>query len=369
MIYINILLVICLIAVIIIANKRIKKLNQISFLNNQNKDKLLKDKDIQLKKAQEKIDSQAIEQKKSQKEISNLMERIDIGKLKMVDIMQNLSFLQSSFWPENSFFEQDFYENFIINMPADQVGGDFYKFYQKGDCTLIACGNSGQTGITGLMKGVMCQVLISEICQKNDISKITSGLFIDQLRSRFQKLKTQNLRYKEQEDQPINFSVCILNKKDQTLSFSGSYSSMCLLRKSYPGTSRKEVDVHEFFGDKMNFSTSFGQPKNFKTETVELEKDDRIYLKTDGFINQRGGQKNEKFGHTYFRQMLMKFANLSMENQKSEITAEFLSWKSSEYRANDILIIGLYPKIKSKGKNYQKEVSDLDDLRKELNII
>ena len=135
---------------------------------------------------------------------------------------------------------------------------------------------------------------------------------------------------------------------------------MCLLRKSYPGTNRREVDVHEFRGDRMNFAVSFGRRKNYTSETIELEKDDKLYIKTDGFVNQRGGSSGNRFGDIYFRQMLMKHSSESMSEQMQSFKNEFDKWRGNDTRANDILIIGLALKVKAVMKPIPAEPMDLD---------
>ncbi len=171
---------------------------------------------------------------------------------------------------------------------------------------------------------------------------------LDALRSKYAHIAEKNAQYRTDDDIPVNFSVCIINEKQRLLSYAGAYGSVCLLRKSYPGTSRKENDLHEFRGDRMNFAVSFGRRKNYTTEIIELEKDDKIYLKTDGFANQRGGGNNARFGDPYLRQLMMKHANEPMLDQKRAFEDEFNSWKGENAKGNDILIIGLGLKIAGK---------------------
>jgi serine phosphatase RsbU (regulator of sigma subunit) len=97
----------------------------------------------------------------------------------------------------------------------------------------------------------------------------------------------------------------------------------------------------------MNFAVSFGRRKNYTTENITLEKDDKLYLKTDGYVNQRGGSQNARYGDQYLRQLLMKHANEPMLEQRKAFEEEFENWRGNN-RGNDILVIGLALKIAGK---------------------
>ncbi|MCQ2250099.1 MAG: SpoIIE family protein phosphatase [Bacteroidales bacterium] len=275
-------------------------------------------------------------------------QKMDAAKLRMVDMLKHLQALQRTTMTDTGQIKAMFADFFVLYRPWDAVGGDFYKFIRKGDTTLVACGNCGQSGISGLTKGLLNIVFLQEIVERGNLATMEAGQILDSLRSKYGHLAERNEQYRYDEDIPVNFSLCIINEKQRSLNYAGAYGSVCLIRKSYPGTSRKENDLHEFRGDRMNFAVSFGRRKNYSTEFIELEKDDRLYMKTDGYVNQRGGTNNDRFGDIYLRQLMMKHANEPMIEQKAAYEQEFLNWKGENAKGNDILIIGLALKVAGK---------------------
>lgn len=281
-------------------------------------------------------------------DLQDLKQRLDNQRLKMVDMVKHLQALQRTIMTDAGQIKSMFADFFVLYKPWEAVGGDFYKFIKKGDTTLVACGNCGHSGINGFVKGILNIVFLQEIIEKGDLEKMEAGQVLDSLRGKYAHLAEKNDQYRTDEDIPVNFSICIINEKQRLLSYAGAYGSVCLLRKSYPGTSRKENDLHEFRGDRMNFAVSFGRRKNYTSECIELEKDDKIYLKTDGYVNQRGGTGNTRFGDPYLRQMLIKHANEPMLDQKRAYEEEFNNWKGENTKGNDILLIGLALKVAGK---------------------
>lgn len=330
-------------------------------IKEQDNKKKIESADEDIKVLSNSIDSSKEEIAKNEKRISELKNALDSQKFRMVEMLKNLYVVQKTVFTGRGFIKSLFPDYFVLDVPADNAGGDFYKFAAKGDYVLAACGNCGVTGINGMINGILNVVFLSEILERIDISTITAGRVLDLLRSKYAHLAESNASYRRDEDMPVNFTVCIINQKERSLSYAGAYGSMCLLRKSYPGTNRREVDVHEFRGDRMNFAVSFGRRKNYTTETIELEKDDRVYIKTDGFVNQRGGRTGNRFGDIYFRQMLMKHSSESMADQMRSFKDEFDNWRGNDIRANDILIIGLTLKVKAVFNPTPAVIDEIDE--------
>ena len=281
-------------------------------------------------------------------EAIHLKSTLENQRMRGVDVVQSLMALQRTMFTDPGHIKALFSDFFLLYKPFDAVGGDFYKFIIDGDFVLVACGNCGMSGATGLVKGLHNVAMLEDIVSRCSLAEIQAGEVLDALRTRYARMAERDgYRHDVDEDVPVNFTVCIINQRERTLSYAGAYGSLCLIRKSYPGTNRREVDVHEFRGDRMNFAVSFGRRKNYTTENIMLEKDDKIYLKTDGFVNQRGGASNARYGDQYLRQLLMKHAGEPMLEQKKVYEQELENWRGNN-RGNDILVIGLTLKIAGK---------------------
>ncbi len=259
-----------------------------------------------------------------EKKIAALNSELEVLKKQGIDYESSLSFLRRNILTPKNYVKSFFPEFFILERAQDK---DFYKFFRQGDYLLACCGRCGNSGVNGLVKSILNIVFLDEILEKSDLRKISSGDILDMVREKYSHLENNSL-----DDSPrINFSLCIINQRERTLEFSGAYSNLCIVRKSYPGTSRKEVDVHEFTGDKMNFAVSFGHRKNYSVQTIEIEKDDKIYLQT---------------GTDFSRQMFIKYANAPMKEQA------LLFENSLE---GDSMLIGIALKVKALNENQEKE--------------
>jgi serine phosphatase RsbU (regulator of sigma subunit) len=82
------------------------------------------------------------------------------------------------------------------------------------------------------------------------------------------------------------------------------------------------------------------EEKPFTGHTCELEKNDTIYLFTDGYTDQFGGTKNKKFKIQPFRNLIADIHKLSMDDQKSRIIETFDTWKGNLRQLDDVLVLG-----------------------------
>jgi serine phosphatase RsbU (regulator of sigma subunit) len=83
------------------------------------------------------------------------------------------------------------------------------------------------------------------------------------------------------------------------------------------------------------------EDKPFTNHTIELQKGDCIYLFTDGYADQFGGEKGKKFKYSNLKEMLLKNHQLPMSEQKEKLDQTIENWKGNLEQVDDILIIGI----------------------------
>jgi serine phosphatase RsbU (regulator of sigma subunit) len=81
-------------------------------------------------------------------------------------------------------------------------------------------------------------------------------------------------------------------------------------------------------------------PKPFESHLVP-EKASMIILLTDGFADQFGGPKGKKYKYTRLKEFFVSIADLSIQEQKDKLQAEFENWKGDLEQVDDVCIIGI----------------------------
>jgi len=85
----------------------------------------------------------------------------------------------------------------------------------------------------------------------------------------------------------------------------------------------------------------FDKQTPYKTHTFELAKGDTIYVFSDGYVDQFGGERGKKFKSKTFKELLLSIQGKSMTNQKIIIEQAFEEWRGDLEQIDDVCVIGV----------------------------
>ena len=124
------------------------------------------------------------------------------------------------------------------------------------------------------------------------------------------------------------------NKDYISLQYAGANNSMYIIRKA------ETPVLEEIEPDSMPVSIA-DNLKDFTNNDIILYKGDCIYLFTDGFADQFGGQKGKKFKYPPLKNLLVSIHQNPMEEQKEILRTTITEWRGELDQVDDILIIGV----------------------------
>ncbi|MDO9000507.1 MAG: tetratricopeptide repeat protein [Bacteroidota bacterium] len=220
-------------------------------------------------------------------------------------------------------------EHFIFFQPRDIVSGDFYWAHvlSNGRAVFALADCTGH-GVPGGFMSMLGNSFLNELVVENKLFKADE--ILNRLRDKviaalFQKGETQ------QKD-GMDMALCVWNKMDNTLEFAGANNILYLVR---------DKQLLEYKGDKMPIGAYLEENKKFSAQKITVQTNDFIYLTTDGFADQFGGEKGKKFKSKQLEQLLVEVSSLPSEEQKERLTKAFLNWKLKQEQTDDVSVIGI----------------------------
>ena len=249
--------------------------------------------------------------------------------------------IQSSLIPDNHIFRKYFEEYFVIWHPKDTVGGDIYLFNElrtPDECLIfcIDCTGHGVPGafVTMLVKAVEAQ-LMAEIFNNPDMVISTAwvmGFFNNKLKKLLKQDNPESIS-----NVGWDGSVLYYNKKDMVIKFSGAESPFFYRKPdgeiiTVKGT-RKSVGYKQCPFD-----------FEYKESVIEVEKGTKIYLTTDGYLDQNGGEKDFPFGKKRFIDIIENYGAETMADQQEMFMyemSEYEEMKEDNDRNDDMTVIGI----------------------------
>jgi serine phosphatase RsbU (regulator of sigma subunit) len=98
--------------------------------------------------------------------------------------------------------------------------------------------------------------------------------------------------------------------------------------------------ILELKPDKMPISLYMDIKKSFFTQEIEITSNDMIYMYTDGFVDQFGGEKGKKFFKRNLFKLVKSISSKNIIEQKTILNDTFNSWKADEPQLDDVTLLG-----------------------------
>jgi len=266
-------------------------------------------------KSHKKINAQKIEIEKSHK---NIQHSINYA-----------SRIQQALLPDEKMFSENFASYFIINKPRDVVSGDFYFVKKKEEKIIIAVADCTGHGVPGAFVSMLGISFLNEIINENKTSN--AAQMLEELRIKVKTSLKQTDKNSTNKD-GMDIALCVLDIKTMRLSFSGANNSLFLVKENKfqeIKATRNPISIH---------------PKElpFENNEIQLQKQDKIYMFSDGYIDQFGGEKGMKFQKNKFRELITKIHTSSLSEQKTFLNETIENWQGGKYeQTDDMLIVGI----------------------------
>lgn len=243
--------------------------------------------------------------------------------------------IQAAVLPPDGRIIKSLPNSFIFYKPKDIVSGDFYWMAEKENKIIIAAVDCTGHGVPGGFMSMLGIAFLNEIVNKTVLNKHVYNLqaddILNQLRAKVIEALNQTGQKNESKD-GMDISLCIIDFEDQSLQFSGANNPLCLVRNS-------ELTVIK--GDRKSISYDRKVDIPFENNTIDFEPGDMIYLFSDGYQDQFGGEKDRKFSVKKFKELLRSIAHESISTQKYILDNTLNNWQGNNSQTDDILVIGV----------------------------
>ncbi len=129
----------------------------------------------------------------------------------------------------------------------------------------------------------------------------------------------------------MNGSIISYNIQSSIMLYSGAYNPLYLIR---------DDNIIEYKADRMPLAY-YEEKTDFSLKEIKVLPNDMVYLFTDGFIDQFGGQDVKKFKSGQFKETLLRYHKHPLQIQKQMLLETYNSWKGNSEQIDDITIVGL----------------------------
>ncbi|MBN1949827.1 MAG: response regulator [Bacteroidales bacterium] len=287
------------------------------------------------KKANRLLMEQNNEIERQKNKIGEQHELAEKQKKRITDSILYAQRIQKAVLPQEEFFSAAFNDYFILYKPKDIVSGDFYWTAQKGGTLILAVADCTGHGVPGAFMSMLGVAYLNEIVNKIVINQHISNLNADDILNQLREMIITSLHQTGDITEPkdgMDIALCLIDLKNRKLQYAGANNPLYIIRNK---------EIIEYKADKMPVSYHQKKDISFSRISINWETDDRIYLFSDGYVDQFGGDKGLKFMSRRFKDTLLSIHTHSMKDQARLLDKAFDDWRGEHTQLDDILIIGI----------------------------
>ncbi len=267
--------------------------------------------------------------KKSNILLAQQRDQITEQKQSITDSIIYAKRIQTAVLPSPDYAEEILSEHFILFKPRDIVSGDFFWMTQRQGKSIIVAADCTGHGVPGAFMSMLGVSFLNEIVNKNETSQ--ANLILNQLRAAVKKTLDQTGKKDEAKD-GMDLALCIFDYENKKMQYAGAYNPLYLYRNN---------ELIETKADKMPIGIHIKEKESFTNHEFDLQKDDTFYIFSDGFVDQFGGEKGQKFKSKKFKELLLGIQDRSLKEQKEILDITIENWRGDFEQLDDICVVGI----------------------------
>lgn len=254
-------------------------------------------------------------------------------------------------------------DSFALYKPRDIVSGDLYWVTRQGSRIYVAVIDCTGHGVSGAFMSMLGYAFLSEIISKNE--NISASGVLSLLRENIVSTLAKDDK-KSSLPYGMDMSLCIINGQTMNIQIAGANCPVYIIKKcsnaseclrevtvdghkithySRKGEPEKGFHLVEVKPSKLPIGRSRKEENSFVDHDFQMEKDEALYLFTDGYSDQFGGPEGWKYTTSGFKNLILQHFDKPMQAQKDIFNRTIEDWRFSHEKmfdqTDDMTILGI----------------------------
>jgi serine phosphatase RsbU (regulator of sigma subunit) len=269
--------------------------------------------------------------KKANVQLNHQKNKIETQKMlieeKQTEILDSIHYakrIQSTLLAQEYLIRKYLPESFIFFQPKDIVSGDFYWATEReGRFYLAVCDSTGH-GVPGAFMSLLNISFLSEAINDRNIREPHEVL--NHVRARL----IESISQDGAQDGMDGILLCF-DHVAGTITYAAAHNCPVLVVNG---------EKEEFPADKMPIGKG-ESTTSFTLHTIAAKPGAMLYLYTDGYADQFGGEKGKKFKYRQLDELLVANAAQPAASQQVQLEQTFVRWKGDLEQVDDVTVMGI----------------------------
>jgi hypothetical protein len=238
--------------------------------------------------------------------------------------------IQAAMLPLRESLYESFPEHCLFYQPKDIVSGDFYWFKKIGNQCIVAVADCTGHGVPGAFMNAIGNTLLNQLVDSRTIYRPDEVLSM--LNGHLTNVFSQSSGEHGRINDGMEIALCTIDFNGKKIFFSSSKRPLYIIRKG---------ELNDIKGSKHSVDGCSDCPKDYGFTEISYATGDMLYLFSDGYADQFGGDLKKKMKISCFRQTLLDIATAPAQTQEMLLKYQFDTWKGYNEQIDDVLVLGL----------------------------
>jgi serine phosphatase RsbU (regulator of sigma subunit) len=260
---------------------------------------------------------------------------INVQRQKIVSSINYAKKIQQSSLPREAEFKKIFRDSFVYFKPKDIISGDFFSYQEIDGKVYIAAIDCTGHGVPGALMSLIANAKLNKVV--NEMGYRDPGEILCAMHYEIQMALRQDSDSESAQD-GVEMNLCAIDQNKKTISYAGANSPISIVHK---GLCTEQKGSPVGLGGTYNPRQLIAGKAMFITEEFSYQDGDSLFLYSDGFHDQIGGEANKKFNKENFRKMISEISQHRLRNAKDTCQQILSEWQGKNSQTDDIMLIGI----------------------------
>lgn len=286
-----------------------------------------------LMKAKRRLEQIVEEKTKELREEKELVEKnnrvIEEQNQEIKDSITYAKRIQDALLPDIDQLNKDGRKMFVFYQPRDIVSGDFYWVGEVNGIQVIAVADCTGHGVPGAFMSMIGNTLLNKIVLERKITGAKE--ILTELDKEVKKALKQHSH--EATKDGMDLALCCMNRAEKKVMYAAALRPLYVVR---------ENKLMEYAPTKLPIGGfNYGEEKVFNETAIDVQENDMLYIFSDGYADQFGGEHGKKFMLKNFKILLSSISDRDIRLQEESLRTAYNNWKGKLDQVDDALVVGM----------------------------